>query len=164
MSDADEFVEQECRRRALELDPDVLASDPGEAVDRIVRGVAPLLEPNQRDVLRTRVLDRLFGLGPLEPLLAEPGVTEIMVNGPGPIWVEQGGRTFATPTKIDRPTIDHLVERIVAPLSRRLDRTSPVVDGRLPDGSRVHVVAPPIAIDGPYITIRRFETVQVSLD
>jgi pilus assembly protein CpaF len=96
------------------------------------------------------------GLGPLEPLLADPDVTEVMVNGPGPVWIERRGSVEATAVRVDNDTIELLVERVVAPLGLRADRTSPLVDARLPDGSRVNVIIPPLAIDGPCITIRRF--------
>ncbi len=158
-------LEAETRRLALELPVDALASGRAElAVGAIVRRLAPLLDANEHDVLVRRVVARLLGLGPLEELLAEPEVTEVMINGPGPIWIERSGDLCQTDIELDRPTIDHLVERIVAPLGRRLDRTSPLVDGRLPDGSRVHVVAPPVALDGPYVTVRRFEVTCVELD
>jgi pilus assembly protein CpaF len=81
-------------------------------------------------------------------------VNDVLVNGPGPVWVERSGRLERTPLELDRPAIDLLVERVVAPLGLRADRTNPVVDARLPDGSRVHVVLPPLAVDGPTVTIR----------
>jgi pilus assembly protein CpaF len=117
---------------------------------------APLLAGPERAAAIDRVLARTFGLGPLEPLLGDPGVTEVMVNGPGPVWVERDGVLGPTPVRLDGPTIEHLVERVVGPLGLRADRTAPLVDARLPDGSRVHVAMPPLAVDGPYLTIRRF--------
>src|SRR5205823_4671978 len=93
---------------------------------------------------------------PLEPLLVDADVTEVMVNGPGYVWIERGGTGESTDVCLDRPAIELLVERIVAPLGLRADRTSPLVDARLPDGSRVNVVIPPLAVDGPCLTIRRF--------
>ena len=103
-------------------------------------------------------------LGPLADLVADPSVTEIMVNGPGPVRVERGGEIGLAGVELDLPTLEHLLERIVAPLGRRLDRTSPMVDGRLADGSRVHAVIPPVAVDGPCLTIRRFGVRAVPLD
>src|SRR5438270_9797140 len=79
-----------------------------------------------------------------------------MVNGPGPVWVERAGRLERTHVVLAAPTIEHLIEKIVAPLGLRVDRASPLVDARLPDGSRVNVVVPPLAVDGPCLTIRRF--------
>jgi pilus assembly protein CpaF len=123
---------------------------------RIARARAPLAGAGVVDAVVERVLARAVGLGPLDPFAADPAVTEIMVNGPGAVWVERWGRLEPTSVRVDRDTIELLVERIVAPLGLRVDRTSPLVDARLADGSRVNVVIPPLAIDGPCITIRRF--------
>ncbi len=129
----------------------------------LVRLRAPLLSGPELDRTVAQVQARITGLGPLEPLLRDPLVTDVLVNGPGPVWVERAGVLERTGLVLDRPTIDLLIERIVAPLGRRVDPASPVVDGRLADGSRVHVVVPPLAIDGPCLTIRRFVTRAISL-
>ncbi|MBA3282259.1 MAG: CpaF family protein [Acidimicrobiia bacterium] len=125
-------------------------------IAELVRQVDPLLSTAAVGDAVDRVRARVSGLGPLDPLLADPAVTDVLVNGPGPVWVERAGRIESTDIVLDRSTIDLLVERIVAPLGRRVDPASPVVDGRLADGSRVHVVVPPLAVDGPCVTIRRF--------
>jgi pilus assembly protein CpaF len=125
-------------------------------VAQIARAHAPLATAPVIDAVVGRVLARAVGLGPLEPLLIDAGVTEVMVNGPGPVWIERGGAVESTDVCLDRAAIELLVERIVAPLGLRADRTSPLVDARLPDGSRVNVIIPPLAVDGPCITIRRF--------
>jgi pilus assembly protein CpaF len=101
--------------------------------------------------------------GPLDSLLADPCVTEVMVNGPGPVWIERRGTLERTPICIDVSVLDGLLERIVAPLGLRLDPTSPLVDARLPDGSRVNAVVPPLAVDGPCLTIRRFVATELAL-
>lgn len=121
-----------------------------------VRSVDPLL--NDADVadVAGAVVARLHGLGPLEAVLSDPEVTEVMVNGPGPVWVERAGQVAPVDLILDRRQIELVIERIVSPLGLRADRTSPMVDARLPDGSRVNAVLPPLAIDGPYLTIRRF--------
>jgi pilus assembly protein CpaF len=147
----------------------VLASVTNDPVDErslaaLVRTEAPLLAVEEVAGVVSRVQARIGGLGPLEPLLADPMVSDILVNGPGPVWTERAGRLERTTISLDRPAIDLLVERVVAPLGLRADRTSPVVDARLPDGSRVHVVLPPLAIDGPTVTIRRFGATAVPLD
>ncbi|HEX2578272.1 MAG TPA: CpaF family protein [Aquihabitans sp.] len=134
-----------------------------EDIAALVREVDPLRPPAHVAATVRRVLARVRGLGPLEALLADPEVTDVLVNGPGPVWVERHGRLTATSTTLDRATIDLLVERIVAPLGRRVDPASPVVDARLADGSRVHVVVPPLAIDGPCLTIRRFSVRRIEL-
>jgi pilus assembly protein CpaF len=100
----------------------------------------------------------------LEPLLADPSVTEVMVNGPGRAYVERGGRVEPVVLDLDATGIVRLVERVVAPLGLRLDRASPLVDARLADGSRLHAVIPPLAVDGPCVTIRRFAARPVPLE
>jgi pilus assembly protein CpaF len=101
--------------------------------------------------------DRFFGLGAIAPLLRDEHVSEVMVNGMRGVWVERDGRVESTPIRFrDAEDILVLIERLVAPLGRRIDLAQPVVDARLPDGSRVHAVIPPISIQGPVLTIRRF--------
>ncbi|QYG95681.1 CpaF family protein [Iamia sp. SCSIO 61187] len=87
-----------------------------------------------------------------------------MVNGPGPVWVERAGHLVRTEVRVDRSTVDRLVARVLMPTGARADRSRPLADARLPDGSRVHVVVPPLAVDGPCITIRRFGARAVALD
>ncbi|HEX9269471.1 MAG TPA: CpaF family protein [Candidatus Limnocylindria bacterium] len=101
--------------------------------------------------------DRFFGLGALAPLLRDEHVSEVMVNGTRGVWIERDGRVEATAIRFRDPEeILVLIERLVAPLGRRIDLAQPLVDARLPDGSRVHAVIPPIALAGPVLTIRRF--------
>jgi pilus assembly protein CpaF len=103
------------------------------------------------------VAERAFGLGPLEPLLRDPAIDEILVCGTAPVWVERGGRLVQTNVRFAGETeLRHVIERILAPLGRRADEAEPLCDARLPDGSRVNVVLPPLALDGPLLTIRRF--------
>ena len=109
--------------------------------------------------------DRLFGLGELAPLLRDDHVTEVMVNGTKGVWVERNGRLEETAIQFADPEeILVLIERLVAPLGRRIDLASPLVDARLPDGSRVHAVIPPISLVGPVLTIRRFGSRPLSPD
>jgi pilus assembly protein CpaF len=122
----------------------------------LVQAEAPLLGAAAVAGVVTRVRARIAGVGRLEPLLADPQVSDVLVNGPGRVWVERSGRLERTDVVLDRAAIDLLVERVVAPLGLRADRSAPIVDARLPDGSRVHVVLPPLAVDGPSVTIRRF--------
>ncbi|MEK6619546.1 MAG: ATPase, T2SS/T4P/T4SS family, partial [Chloroflexota bacterium] len=101
--------------------------------------------------------DRLFGLGELAPLLRDDRVSEIMVNGTRGVWIERDGRLEQSGVRFSDPEeILVLIERLVAPLGRRIDLANPLVDARLPDGSRVHAVIPPISLAGPVLTIRRF--------
>lgn len=110
------------------------------------------------DQLVQRVLDATLGLGPLEDLLTDPTITEIMVNGHEQIYVERGGcLERVTTTFTDERELRAVIERIIAPLGRRIDESSPLVDARLPDGSRVNAIIPPLALNGPVLTIRRFD-------
>jgi len=105
------------------------------------------------------VINELTGYGPITPLLADPDVSEIMVNGPYQIYVEKKGRLQKTDTFFrDDEHVMQVIERIVAPLGRRIDESVPMVDARLPDGSRVNAIIPPLALNGPTVTIRKFPT------
>ena len=156
-------VEAEVHHRVLAAPSIPAAVAPG-AVEALVREVAPHLPPDAVAAVAGRVRARATGLGVVEPLLADPTVTEVMVNGPGPVWVERAGRLVCTDVRVDRATVDRLVARVLMPTGGRVDRSRPLADARLPDGSRVHVVVPPLAVDGPCITIRRFGARAVALD
>ena len=135
-------------------------SDGEPAADRIralVDREAAVLDADAREGLTARIAERAFGLGPLEPLLGDPAVEEIMVSGTSPVWVERGGRLERTGVAFAREgDLREAIDRILAPLGRRVDEAEPLADARLPDGSRVNVVLPPLALDGPALTIRRF--------
>ncbi len=124
-----------------------------EAVDR----QAAMLSAEARDDLVERIIREASGLGPLEVLLEDPSVEEVMVNGPDLVYVERGGRIEPANVEFeDEEQLRNTIERILAPLGRRVDELSPMADARLPDGSRVNVVIPPLAVDGPAVSIRRF--------
>ncbi|MFZ0545009.1 MAG: CpaF family protein [Candidatus Promineifilaceae bacterium] len=111
------------------------------------------------------VVDEIMGFGPIEPLLADDTVTEIMVNGPKQIYVERKGKVTLTDVCFqDDAHVERIINKIVRPLGRRVDAKSPLVDARLPDGSRVNAVVPPCAIDGPSITIRKFSRDRLTVD
>jgi pilus assembly protein CpaF len=115
--------------------------------------------------IRHEVIEEAMGLGPLESLLHEPDITEIMVNGYANVFVERRGRIEDTSKQfVDDRQVRLVIERIIAPLGRRLDESSPMVDARLPDGSRVNAIIEPLAIDGPTLTIRRFGTKRFGVD
>jgi pilus assembly protein CpaF len=121
--------------------------------------------PRHAESWAGRIADRVLGLGPLEPLLADPLVTDILVNGPDEIWVDRGGALARVDARFSGETDMYAtVERVIAPLGLRIDRSSPMVDGRLTDGSRIHVVVPPAAVDHPVIAIRRFTQTVASLE
>jgi pilus assembly protein CpaF len=128
-----------------------------EQVRELVAAEASALPEPERKRLAERVLRLATGLGPLEPLLADPTVDEVMVNGDGEVYVERAGRVAAANVAFaGSDELMHAIERILAPLGRRVDEASPLCDARLPDGSRVNVVIPPLSVDGPCLTIRRF--------
>jgi pilus assembly protein CpaF len=103
------------------------------------------------------VLDEVFGLGPLEPLLQDPEISDILVTTPSLVYIERGGKLFRTPVEFkDSAHLIRIIEKIVSRVGRRIDESSPMVDARLPDGSRVNAVIPPVAVDGPMLSIRRF--------
>jgi pilus assembly protein CpaF len=129
---------------------------PDEVRD-LVGEEAALLGAEDRAAVEARIVRDAVGLGPLEELLADPSVEEVMVNGPGSVYVERGGRIEPAGVSFpDEEELRNAIERILAPLGRRIDELSPMVDARLADGSRVNVVIPPLAIDGPALSIRRF--------
>jgi pilus assembly protein CpaF len=122
----------------------------------------------QRDLARVvnEVSDEVVGFGPIEFLLKDPSVTEVMVNGPDDVFVEREGRIERVPDRLfegEEPIL-HLIERIVGPLGLRVDGSSPWVDARLPDGSRVHAIVPPLSLRGPALTIRTFSPVPLQAD
>jgi pilus assembly protein CpaF len=128
-----------------------------EAVRELVDERAVLLGAGDREEIAARIVRDSVGLGPLEVLLADPAVEEVMVNGPGTVYIERGGRIEPTDVAFaDEEELRNAIERILAPLGRRVDELSPMVDARLADGSRVNVVIPPLALDGPLVSIRRF--------
>ena len=118
----------------------------------------------QQQVVRL-IVDDMLGLGPLEPLLADESVTDIMVNGPKQIYIERKGKLELTDVTFrDNDHVLHIAQRIVSRIGRRVDESSPLVDARLLDGSRVNIIIPPLAIDGPSISIRKFAKRQITLD
>jgi pilus assembly protein CpaF len=136
-----------------------------QRVSELVADEAAALPEPERARLAERVLRLATGLGPLEPLLADPAVDEVMVNGCSSVYVERAGRVEHAPAAFeDDAALMHAIERILAPLGRRVDEASPLCDARLADGSRVNVVIPPLAVDGPCLTIRRFRREGFSLD
>jgi len=119
----------------------------------------------ERAELQQEIIDELLGLGPLEDLMRDAAVSEIMVNGPNVIYVERGGRITLTDRHFnDERHLRTIIERIIAPLGRRIDESSPMVDARLPDGSRVNAIIEPLALDGSTLTIRRFGTKRLCMD
>jgi len=126
-------------------------------------GLTLSLEDMQK--MEEQVLAEILGYGPLEPLLADPNISEVMANGPWHIYIEQKGHVTETTVKFDDDAhVMRIIDRIIRPLGRRIDRKWPMVDARLPDGSRVNVIIPPAAIDGPTITIRKFSQKKLQIE
>src|SRR6266849_4263893 len=116
-----------------------------------------LLNRQERERLVNEVLDETFGLGPLESLMNDPTITDILINGPHQVYIERGGQLEASEVSfIDEAHLRHIIQRIVGLAGRRVDETSPMVDSRLPDGSRINAIIPPLALDGALVSIRRF--------
>jgi pilus assembly protein CpaF len=135
-----------------------------EQLASVVNRLYPLLHLDDFNTVVTQARAELFGLGPLEAVLADTAVTEVMVNGTGDIWIERHGRLSPVDVVLDAEQVLLLIERILAPLGLRVDRLHPTVDARLHDGSRVHAVIPPVAVDGPCLTIRRFAQGSIPLE
>ncbi len=134
-----------------------LGGDVATAIAELVEREAAVLSAARRRELTKLVMRETVGLGPLEELLADPAVEEVMVNGHGGVFVERHGKIEATAVKFaSDDEVREAIERILAPTGRRVDELSPMADARLADGSRVNVVVPPLAVDGPAISIRRF--------
>lgn len=133
-------------------------SEVRSACRRVFEGLAWAgVAVEQRARLEGELLDAVFGFGPLEGLLADDAVTEIMVNGPQSVFFERDGRLFRSEQRFaDEGQLRALVDRVLGPLGRRIDESSPMVNARLPQGHRVHAVIPPLALDGPVLTIRKF--------
>src|SRR6202142_1624865 len=144
---------------------EALSSMAGERVRAEIRAaVAKLVEEEktplslvEKDRVIEEILDEVFGLGPLEPLLQDPTVSDILVTTPRLVYVERGGKLYRTPVEFkDDAHLLRIIEKIVSRVGRRVDESSPMVDARLPDGSRVNAAIPPVAVDGPLLSIRRF--------
>ncbi len=144
------------RRRAQAASGEELSAL-GDAVAELVDSDAAVLEPATRERLRELIMREAVGLGPLEELLDDPAVEEVLVNGHERVYVERAGRLERSGICFEsEQALRDAIERILAPLGRRVDELSPMVDARLEDGSRVNVIIPPLAVDGPSISIRRF--------
>jgi len=137
---------------------DLVADRPGDPtplVEAEVRRLAPLCSPEEQVVLTERAIAHLRGLGELDAYVRDDGIDEVLVNSGSEIWIDRDGALqYVGSLGTDR--VDLLIERVLAPLGRRVDRTSPIVDARLADGARVCAVLPPVAVDGPALSIRRF--------
>jgi len=135
------------------------------ATRRILDEEKALLTLEDREQLVKEIQNEVFGLGPLEPLLQDPHVADILVNGPDHVYVERFGKLSKSPARFkDNTHLMRIIERIVSAVGRRVDESTPMVDARLADGSRVNAIIPPLALDGPSLSIRRFGTDPLTAD
>jgi pilus assembly protein CpaF len=139
------------------LGKDELRLEVRRVADDLCQRSTNLLSRQERERLVNEVLDETFGLGPLEPLLKDPSISDILINGHNTVYVERNGQLErANVSFTDDRHLLHIVQRIVGQAGRRVDETSPMVDSRLPDGSRINAIIPPLALDGALVSIRRF--------
>jgi pilus assembly protein CpaF len=139
------------------LSRDQLRQEVRRVAEELCQRSPNLLNQQERDRLVGEVLDETFGLGPLEPLMRDPTVSDILINGPHTVYVERRGKLEVTGVAFhDAAHLLHIVQRVVGQVGRRVDETCPMVDSRLPDGSRINAIIPPLALDGALVSIRRF--------
>jgi len=151
--------------RLGDLEGDTLRREIRLVVEHLCDTENPLLNRGERERLVEEVLDETFGFGPLEILLKEEGIADIMINGPKCIYIEKEGRILKSPVTFrDNDHLLQILDRIVSKVGRRIDETSPMCDARLPDGSRVNAIIAPLALDGAAITIRRFGSNPLTLE
>jgi len=151
---------------ALEtMTPEQIRSEIGDIVQDQLALQKHALNLNERRQLVSDVLDELLGLGPIEPLLKDPTITDILINGPQIVFVERGGKLEETPVRFkDDRHLLRIIQKIVSAVGRRIDESAPYVDARLADGSRVNAVVPPLAVDGPLLSIRKFAKIPITME
>ncbi|MGC8639433.1 MAG: CpaF family protein, partial [Isosphaeraceae bacterium] len=160
-----QLVDRLDMNRVSEMDPKTLRNDIRGIVEQLCDTENPLLNRNERQRLVNEILDETFGFGPLELLLKDDKIGDIMINGPKKIFIEKGGRIEKSDVVFrDNEHLLQIIDRIVSRVGRRVDETSPMVDARLPNGSRFNAIIPPLALDGPVVTIRMFGSHPLSKD
>src|SRR6266849_5617478 len=172
-ADAQRSVKERVKRRLIaELDPSLDTAMVDEVrhrlkslFDQIIEAENLVLTRAEKERLFEELAADVIGFGPIEPLLNDNSVSEVMVNGPKKIYFERKGRLLLSDVQFDDDDhVRRIIDRIVSPLGRHVDEASPIVDARLPDGSRVNVVIPPISLVGPTITIRKFTKEKLRVD
>src|ERR1700722_1447347 len=143
--------------RVASLPKDRLRAEIGRVVERLLEDERVPMTAAEQNRIIEEVLDEVLGLGPLETLLKEPSISDILVNRHDKVFIERGGKLSETPVRFkDDAHLLHIIEKIVSQVGRRIDEAQPIVDARLKDGSRVNAIIPPLALDGPCVSIRRF--------
>src|SRR5215216_5177210 len=151
--------------RVRDLSSDAMRRDIRRAIEHLCDTENPLLNRIEREKLIEEILDETLGFGPMEPLLKDPTISDILVNGPKKVYIERRGKLEKTEVSFrDNDHLLQIIDRIVSKVGRRVDETSPLCDARLPDGSRVNAVIPPIALDGASLSIRRFGATPLKLE
>ncbi|HET8746401.1 MAG TPA: CpaF family protein [Ramlibacter sp.] len=152
--------------RSMEAMPqERLRAELGAIAERLLDQQKEVLSDLERRAIVEAIQNEMLGLGPLEPLLADTTVSDILVNGPGSVYVERRGKLEQTAVRFDSSAhLMRVIDKIVSRVGRRIDESSPMVDARLPDGSRVNAVIPPLALDGPMLSIRRFAVIPYGMD
>jgi len=143
--------------RLSSIPKDRVRAEIGRVVERLLEEERVPMTTAEQNRIVEEVLDEVLGLGPLEPLLKEPSISDILVNGYSKVYIERNGKLALTSVRFrDNAHLLHIIEKIVSQVGRRIDEAQPIVDARLPDGSRVNAIIPPLALDGPTLSIRRF--------
>ncbi len=143
--------------RVASLPKERLRAEIGRVVERLLEDERVPMTAAEQNRIVEEVLDEVLGLGPLETLLKEPSISDILVNRHDKVFIERGGKLSETPVRFkDDAHLLHIIEKIVSQVGRRIDEAQPIVDARLKDGSRVNAIIPPLALDGPCVSIRRF--------
>ncbi len=143
--------------RVNSIPKDRLRAEIGRVVERILEDERVPMTTAEQNKIIEEILDEVLGLGPLEPLLKEPSISDILVNRFDKVYIERNGKLVQTQVRFkDNGHLLHIIEKIVSQVGRRIDEAQPIVDARLPDGSRVNAIIPPLALDGPSLSIRRF--------
>ena len=157
-----------------ELGDEILYGEVGEAktreailtaIEKMQEDGGRILSRAEREAIIEELSNEILGYGPIEPLIRDPDITEVMVNGPAHVYVERAGRLELTDRRFkDNAHVSRIIEKIVSPLGRRIDEASPMVDARLPDGSRVNAIIPPLSLVGPVLTIRKFAATPLQVE
>jgi pilus assembly protein CpaF len=143
--------------RVSSIPKDRVRAEIGRVVERLLEDERVPMTTAEQNKIIEEVLDEVLGLGPLEPLLKEPSISDILVNGYNKVYIERNGRLALTQVRFkDNAHLLHIIEKIVSQVGRRIDEAQPIVDARLPDGSRVNAIISPLTLDGPSLSIRRF--------
>jgi len=159
-----EILKQVDLRTMEGMAPDRLRAELKTLAEKLLDEDRAALNEGERTQIVEAIQNEMLGLGPIEPLLADPSVSDVLVNGPGQVYVERRGMLEATNVRFD--SVEHLmriIDKIVSRIGRRIDESSPMVDARLPDGSRVNAIIAPLALDGPVLSIRRFAVVPYNM-